>query len=125
MSEFASAPTFAILEVSSITSGAAALTASALASESFANPTLTGNIKVGGASDSVGFFGATVTTQPTSASEAAVTVNTITTAATTTTPWGYGTSTQANNVATEVASAVTLVNQIRADLVTLGLIKGS
>lgn len=64
--------------------------------------------------DYVGFFGATPVVQPTSASQAAVT----TTASTTTTPWGFSTSTQADAI-------VTLVNKIRADLVTLGLIKGS
>lgn len=61
-----------------------------------------------------GFYGATPIVQPTSASEAAV----ATTGATTTTPYGFSTSTQANAI-------VTLVNQLRADLVALGLIKGS
>jgi len=64
--------------------------------------------------DLVGFYGATPVVQPTSANEAAVT----TTAATTTSPWGFSTSTQANAI-------VTLVNQLRADLVSLGLIKGA
>ena len=66
------------------------------------------------ATDLVGFYGISPIVQPTSASEAAVT----TTAATTTSPWGFATSTQANAI-------VTLVNQLRADLVALGLIKGS
>mgnify|MGYP001562024649 CR=1 FL=1 len=52
--------------------------------------------------------------QPASANEAAVG----TTASTTTSPAGYTTTTQANGI-------VTLVNQLRADLVDLGLIKGS
>lgn len=49
-----------------------------------------------------------------SASQAAVG----TTAATSTTPYGFGTTTQANAI-------VTLVNQLRADLITAGIIKGS
>lgn len=61
-----------------------------------------------------GFYGATPIVQPTSANEAAASA----TAATTTSPWGFTTSTQANAI-------VTLVNQLRADLVALGLIKGS
>lgn len=69
----------------------------------------------------LGFYGATPATQPTSASEAAaVTGNAVSTSAGTSqgTVWGYSTSAQANSI-------VTLVNQLRSDLVTLGLIKGS
>lgn len=66
------------------------------------------------ANDLVGFYGIAPIVQPTSANEAAASA----TAATTTSPWGYATSTQANAV-------VTLVNQLRADLVALGLIKGA
>lgn len=64
----------------------------------------------------VGFYGAAVTTRPASASQAAA----ISTAAVSisATQWGFATSTQAN-------AAITLVNQLRADLVSLGLIKGS
>ncbi len=72
-------------------------------------------IDIGAAATSKeGFYGAAPIVQPTSAGEAAV----ATTAATTTTPFGFSTSTQANAI-------VTLVNQLRADLVALGLIKGS
>lgn len=49
-----------------------------------------------------------------SANQAAVT----TTAATSTTPYGFSTTTQANAI-------VTLVNQLRSDLITAGTIKGS
>ncbi len=82
----------------------------------------------------IGFFGETG--QPASSSQAAVT-GTIgaavgTTAATTTTPWGFSTSTQADGIRTllntcraDIASITTLVNQLRTDLVNLGLIKGS
>lgn len=66
------------------------------------------------ATSPVGFYGVTPVVQPTTSFEAAA----ISTTATSTTPWGFATSTQANAV-------VTLVNQLRADLVTLGLIKGS
>jgi UDP-N-acetyl-D-mannosaminuronic acid transferase (WecB/TagA/CpsF family) len=62
----------------------------------------------------VGFYGKTPVIQPTSASQAAA----ASTASTSTNPFGFTTSTQANAV-------VTLVNQLRSELVTLGLIKGS
>lgn len=65
--------------------------------------------------DTMGFFGAT----PTEAQLAATAQSAVaTTAATSTSPFGYTTSAQANGI-------VTLLNQIRSDLVTLGLIKGS
>lgn len=84
----------------------------------------------------LGFFGTTPSTQPTSANEATVSTATITsvvtTLATTTAPAGYTTTTQANaivtainSLVTQVASITTLVNQLRNDLVTLGVIKGS
>lgn len=65
-------------------------------------------------SDFVGFYGTTPIVQPSGAAQAAVSA----TAATTTTPWGFSTSTQADAI-------VTLVNKIRTDLVALGLLKGS
>ena len=62
----------------------------------------------------VAFFGATPVAKPSGASQAAVS-----TAAATTGAAIYGfTSAQANGL-------VALVNQLRSDLVTLGLIKGS
>lgn len=62
----------------------------------------------------VAFFGAIPVAQPSSASQAAVS-----TAAATSGSAIYGfTSAQANGI-------VTLLNQIRSDLVTLGLLKGS
>lgn len=66
------------------------------------------------ATNYVGFYGATPIVQPSGSGQAAV----ITTAATTSTPWGFATSGQANAI-------VTLVNQLRSDLVSLGLIAGS
>lgn len=62
--------------------------------------------------EKVGFFGTTPCDQPASANEAAVTTSVTTTATTT-------------NIASTVSDIVTLVNQIRTDLVELGLIKGS
>lgn len=65
-------------------------------------------------SSKIGFFAASPIVQPTSASQAVVTTEAATTGAAT-----YGlTSAQANSV-------VRLLNQIRTDLIALGLIKGS
>jgi len=66
------------------------------------------------ATDLIGFYGATPVAQRSGSTQAAVT----TTSATTTSPWGFSTSTQANAI-------VTLVNELRAALVNLGAIKGS
>ena len=77
-------------------------------------------------SDYIGFYGlATPIVQPSGATQAAVTVSTITTASQTTTPYGFATATQADNLTATVANTVTLVNKLRADLVALGLLKGS
>lgn len=62
------------------------------------------------ASSLVGFYGATPVAQPASGGTACTT-----TAATTTSPWGFATSTQANAV-------ITLANSLQSVLVTLGLI---
>lgn len=69
-----------------------------------------------GTTGQVGFFGNPATTQPTSANEAAVASTAPVSISAT--QYGYSTSTQA-------LAIVTLVNQLRADLVSLGLIKGS
>jgi hypothetical protein len=75
----------------------------------------------------VGFFGTTPADQPASANQAAAATTAITTAAVTTTTnsYGYATTTQANNITARVVSNTTLLNQIRTDLVELGIIKGS
>jgi len=65
-------------------------------------------------SDKIAFYNATPVVQPTSSDQAAVG----TASATTTSAFGFATSTQADAI-------VTLVNRIRTDLVSLGLIKGS
>lgn len=63
-------------------------------------------------SDKIGFYGTTPATQPASASQAAVTATTTTTATTTA-------------LQTDLDALRVLTNQIRSELVTLGLIKGS
>lgn len=86
-------------------------------------------------SSPISFYGTTPTTQPTSANQAAVATTAITavatTAATSSSPFGF-TSAQANAILSAINSLITseaadrvLLNQIRSDLVTLGLIKGS
>lgn len=66
----------------------------------------------GRSDDKIAFYGTTTVTQPASASQAAVT-GTVTTTATTTA------------LATDVAALVVLANQLRSELVTLGLISGA
>lgn len=64
----------------------------------------------------IAFWSATVTTQPT-ATQQAVAISTAAVSVSAT-QWAFGTSTQADGV-------VRLVNQLRNDLVQIGLIKGS
>ena len=64
------------------------------------------------ATEKVGFFWATPVVCPTSASQAAVTTSVTATATTTA-------------LATDVAALIVLANQLRAELVELGLIVGS
>lgn len=68
------------------------------------------------ASDNIAFYGATPLAQRAGGSGSGVAVSA--TAATTTSPAGYTTTTQANAI-------VTLVNEIRATLVGLGLMVGT
>lgn len=65
------------------------------------------------ATDKVGFYGASPIVQRSGSAQAAV----ATTAATSSTPYGYSQA-QANGI-------VTLLNEIRATLVAAGLMKGS
>ncbi len=72
--------------------------------------------------DKVGFYGKTPVVQPAGAGQAAVATTAITTVETfTTTAWAAS----INSLIDRVDSLTTLANQIRADNVTLGLIKGS
>lgn len=66
------------------------------------------------ASGKIAFYGASPIAQRSGAAQAAVT----TTAATSTSPVGFSTNTQANAI-------VTLVNELRAAMVALGLIAGA
>lgn len=97
-----------------------------------------GNVMGGSSTDYNGFYGVTPITQPTSASQAAVTKTLVTALATTvfsaafTGMWAFSSSTAAKLVITrinqakvDVGTITTLVNRLRTDLVALGLIKGS
>lgn len=64
--------------------------------------------------DLISFYGVTPVAQQAGSAQAAVT----TTAATSTTPFGYATAAQADGV-------VSLLNEIRQSLVDIGLIKGA
>lgn len=107
------------------------VTTQAVASQTIATLAVTSSAQLGNAStDTLGFYGATVTTQP--ATVTSVTTATITsvttTAATSTTPYGYLTSTQAdalvsavNALITRNASVVDSLNSIGTKLTALGL----
>lgn len=71
---------------------------------------------VGASGGTVGFFGTTATTQPASATQAAVASTAPVSVSAT--QWGFSTSTQA-------AAVIALQNELRTALVALGLIKGS
>lgn len=87
------------------------------------------------ATDLVSFYGATPIVKPTGTSQSAVSTATIS-AVSTATPivsgYGYSTTAQAqamqtavNDLVTRSAANTVLLNQIRSDLVSLGLLKGS
>lgn len=82
------------------------------------NPAQIGNTTTPtiGTTGQVGFYGITPITQPTSANQAAP--STTAPVSVSATQWGFSTSTQAQAI-------LTLVTQLRADLVSLNLIKGS
>lgn len=75
------------------------------------------------AADLVGFYGATPAAQPSGTSQSAVATTAITTLATT--PTATDIAVAVNSLISRQSAAVTLVNQMRSDLVTLGLLKGS
>lgn len=101
------------------------------------NIEFSGNLSIGAATtDYVGFYGVTPIVQRASASQAAVATAAITapvtTAATSTNPFGFATAAQAdaiqvavNALITRVAAQTVLVNELRAAQVAVGLIKGS
>ena len=63
-------------------------------------------------------WGATPTTQP--ANVATVATSTITTAATTTSPWGFATSTQADAITAQVVLLRSAINSLLTNLNTIG-----
>ena len=88
------------------------------------------------ATDKIAFYGATTAVQPATASQDAVVITAVTatntTAAITTAAHGFADGTQADALITrvaqmqvDVAALGVLSNQMRADLTTLGLIKGA
>ena len=93
---------------------------------------VTASAQIGNATtDTVGFYGATVTTQPTAISGVTTaTLTSVTTdAATSTTPFGYSTAAQAdaivatlNAVAVRAAALTTQGNAMDSALTTLGLV---
>lgn len=108
-----------------------------------ASPTFTGTISVGGAADDVGFFGAIPVPRPSGSDQAPIgafasgsLTGMVGVPATTIPDVGAtynqmalnnivaSVAVQLNNVQADLATIETLVNRLRADLVTLGLIKG-
>lgn len=80
-------------------------------------------VQVAQTGEKLGFLGATPVVQPASADQAAITDSSSGTAdGTVAAISGSGADADINN---NFAEVVTLLNQIRGDLVTLGLIKGS
>lgn len=80
-------------------------------------------VLIGQTSEKVAFLGATPVVQPADADQAAITDSSGGTAdGTVAAVSGSGADADINN---NFAEVVTLLNQLRADLVTLGLIKGS
>jgi hypothetical protein len=75
------------------------------------------------ATDLVGFFGATPVAEPTGTSQSAVATTAITTLVTT--PTATDIAVAVNSLISRVSAQTTLLNKVRSDLVTLGLIKGS
>lgn len=75
------------------------------------------------ASDQVGFYGETPVIQPAATAQSAVATTAITTLATT--PTYTDIAIAVNSLIARNSAAVTLVNRLRADLVTLGLINGA
>lgn len=69
--------------------------------------------------DKICFYGGVPATRPSAATTVAT--STITTAATSTTPWGFATSTQADAVAAQVVLLRTALNSTIANLNTIGL----
>jgi len=92
----------------------------------FNSPKSDGGITIGqSATDLVGFYAATPIVQPTSASQAAIVNSAGGTASATTGLQALTGSYNSTLIANSLATVVVLVNKLRADMVALGLIKGS
>lgn len=76
-----------------------------------------------GAADLVGFYGATPVAQPAATAQSALATTTINNIGSTTLT--AADLTGLNSVVARVTAATVLVNQMRSDLVTLGILKGS
>ncbi len=75
------------------------------------------------ASEKIGFYGKTPTAQPSATAQSAVATTALTTIGSTTLT--AADLTALNAIVTRAGALTTLVNQLRSDLVTVGLIKGS
>lgn len=75
------------------------------------------------ATDTIGFYGATPVVQPAATAQSAVATTAIT--ALVTTPTATDIAVAVNSLITRQAALTALANQIRSDLVTLGLSKGA
>lgn len=73
--------------------------------------------------EKITFWGGTPVAQPSGTSQSAVATTAITTLATT--PTATDIAVAVNSLIARVAANVTLLNQVRSDLVTVNLIKGS
>lgn len=81
-------------------------------------------VKIGqSTSDTVGFYGVTPIAQPSGTSQSAVATTAITTLATT--PTATDIAVAVNSIISRQSAVVTLINQLRSDLVSLNLLKGS
>lgn len=76
-----------------------------------------------GAADLVGFWGATPVAQPAATAQSALATTTINNIGSTTLT--AADLTGLNSVVARVTALTTLVNQVRSDLVTIGILKGS
>lgn len=77
----------------------------------------------GSATGTASFYGGTPIVQPTGTSQSAVATTAITTLATT--PTATDIAVAVNSLIARVAAVVVLENQLRSDLVSLNLLKGS
>ncbi len=71
----------------------------------------------------LGFYGATPVVQPSATAQSGVATTAITTLATT--PTATDVAIAVNSIISRQSATVTLLNQLRSDLVTLGFVKGS